>query len=66
MVTWTGWQRSGKTKGHYDEGDFAGVIIAGPKQAFLEKGREYKLAGRKIDVKVSGGENLKYFTDGEN
>ena len=27
--------------------------------------KEYKLAGRKIDVKVSGGENLKYFTDEE-
>ena len=31
----------------------------------FEKGKEYKLAGRKIDVKVSGGENLKYFTDEE-
>ena len=41
------------------------MIIAGPKQAFFEKGREYILAGQKIDVKVSGGENLKYCTDEE-
>ena len=42
----------------YDHGEAKNKLI-------FEKGKEYKLAGRKIDVKVSGGENLKYLTDEE-
>ena len=42
----------------YDHGEAKNKLL-------FEKGKEYKLAGRKIDVKVSGGENLKYFTDEE-
>ncbi len=42
----------------YDHGEAKNKLI-------FEKGKEYKPAGRKIDVKVSGGENLKYLTDEE-
>ena len=43
---------------YYDHGEARNKLL-------FEKGKEYKLAGRKIDVKVSGGENLKYLTDEE-
>ena len=42
----------------YDHGEARNKLL-------FKKGKENKLAGRKIDVKVSGGENLKYLTDEE-